>query len=195
MKTMIRSTLCALALSLGAGPLLAQDSAPAAVPAEKQEEKAAAKEEKVEAKEEKKAAKKGKRKLAKRIAACKKDVEKLCADVEPGKGAILACLSGKSAELSKGCAKVMEKADKAKAVKEACGADVKQHCADVKPGKGRIAKCLRDKADALSETCKGHMDKAKPAKEKKTTDALADEAFPTGAAEPANDEAEAEANP
>jgi hypothetical protein len=54
---------------------------------------------------------------------------------------------------------------------------------------------LRGKADALSESCKARMDNAKPAKEKKAEDALADDAFPTGAADPADDAAEAEANP
>jgi hypothetical protein len=184
MKTLFRTTLCALALSIGAGPVLAQDEAAPA-------EDAAAKPDKAE----KKAAKKGKRKIAKRIGACKKDVEKLCADVEPGKGALVACLAGKSAELSKGCKKVVEKAEKAHGLRDACAADVKQHCAEVKPGKGRVAKCLRGKADALSESCKARMDNAKPAKEKKAEDALADDAFPTGAADPADDAAEAEANP
>ncbi|MCZ8155113.1 MAG: cysteine rich repeat-containing protein [Leptospira sp.] len=36
--------------------------------------------------------------------ACKEDRKKLCADIKPGKGAIVQCLKAKEAEVSAGCA-------------------------------------------------------------------------------------------
>lgn len=42
--------------------------------------------------------------------ACHADVEKLCADVKPGKGAIMKCLHSKKDQLSSDCRAEMEKA-------------------------------------------------------------------------------------
>jgi Cysteine rich repeat len=41
--------------------------------------------------------------------ACKPDVAKFCAEVKPGRGAILACLDGHKDELSAGCKTMLER--------------------------------------------------------------------------------------
>lgn len=42
--------------------------------------------------------------------ACRPDVAKFCADVKPGRGAILACLESHKDEISPGCKTMLEKA-------------------------------------------------------------------------------------
>jgi hypothetical protein len=42
--------------------------------------------------------------------ACKDDVQKLCSDVKPGGGRIIACLDGHKDQLSQGCSDAMAKA-------------------------------------------------------------------------------------
>lgn len=90
---------------------------------------------------------------------CKADVEKFCAEVEPGEGRIVKCLKENEAKLSEECKKNkehMKEEIKAKVheVKEACSEDIKKLCPSEKPGKGRVLHCLKDNEASLSKECK-----------------------------------------
>ena len=106
--------------------------------------------------------------------ACKADIEKLCKDVQPGKGGIMKCLKEHKTELSAEClAGIKERREgknggagggtkgemKAamKEMNEACKADLDKLCKDVKPGEGRLIKCLKDNEAALSDVCKAKL--------------------------------------
>jgi hypothetical protein len=57
------------------------------------------------------------------VADCREDTTKFCADVKPGKGRILACLSGRQADLSAACKPHVERAAaRVKAAKDKAGA-------------------------------------------------------------------------
>jgi Cysteine rich repeat len=84
--------------------------------------------------------------------ACKADLEKVCPGVEPGHGRILACLEGKTDQLSEAC-----KDDVSKKLVEfykACKADTDKLCATVERGEGRVMQCLKDNEASLSKSCK-----------------------------------------
>jgi Golgi apparatus protein 1 len=96
--------------------------------------------------------------------ACRDDVQKLCADVKPGGGAIADCLKAHDSEVSQACkdnvAEGKEKIkEKAEAIKTACAQDLKKYCANVTPGEGREMACLRSYSDKLSDSCKAQMPK------------------------------------
>lgn len=84
--------------------------------------------------------------------ACKADLEKLCPGVEPGHGRILACLEGKTDQLSQACKDDVSK--KIDALYKGCKADVAKLCADVERGSGRVMQCLKDNEASLSKSCK-----------------------------------------
>jgi hypothetical protein len=98
--------------------------------------------------------------------ACKADLEKICPGVEPGHGRILACLEGKTDQLSQACKDDVSK----KLVKfyKACKPDADKFCATVERGQGRVMQCLSDNEASLSTGCKNVWGKAK-AKKKAVT--------------------------
>ena len=93
---------------------------------------------------------------------CKEDVQKLCKDVQPGEGRIMACLKEHEAEVSPKCAGNIKQAQQAmKQLSAACEADVEKYCFDTPIGKGGIASCLKKHAADLSPDCKAAVSKAK----------------------------------
>lgn len=103
-----------------------------------------------------------------KYAACKADAEKLCKDVEPGGGRIMACLKAHESELSEGC-RIKKGGQKGEAGEKhpgfaACEADKSKFCAEVKPGEGRIVECMRAHKEELSSACREMMEKKGPGK-------------------------------
>lgn len=93
--------------------------------------------------------------------ACLFDMQKLCADVEPGAGRMLQCLKENSAKVSPGCKAVLEKGRVGKKGGRiaACQGDIEKLCGSVSRGGGRISECLRSHAAELSEPCKEALSK------------------------------------
>ncbi|HTS79541.1 MAG TPA: cysteine rich repeat-containing protein [Myxococcaceae bacterium] len=83
---------------------------------------------------------------------CKADLEKLCPGVEPGHGRILACLEGKTDQLSPACKDDVSK--KLVSFYKACKPDAEKFCATVERGEGRVMQCLKDNEASLSKGCK-----------------------------------------
>ena len=91
--------------------------------------------------------------------ACKADLEKLCPGVEPGHGRILACIEGKTDQLSQACKDDVSK--KLDAFYKACRADADKLCASVVRGEGRVMQCLKDNEASLSKSCQKVWGKGK----------------------------------
>lgn len=97
--------------------------------------------------------------------ACKADIEKFCANVKPGKGAIMLCLHENKEKLSPECKAQGEKMKEyvkenkeefkkhRQEFQEACAKDLETLCADAKGPKQKV-KCLAGKEDQVSEPCK-----------------------------------------
>ena len=89
---------------------------------------------------------------------CEADVKKFCATVQPGKGAVAACLRKHESELSAECQAARKEAQqafkqRADAFAAACEEDTAKFCPGVKPGGGRIAACLKEHTAKLSSAC------------------------------------------
>ena len=93
---------------------------------------------------------------------CRPDIEKHCADVERGGGALARCLREHEKDLSPGCrdhvgARHAERKERAEAVSAACKSEVAKHCADHEPGEGGLIRCLRDQEADLSKECRAAL--------------------------------------
>lgn len=100
--------------------------------------------------------------LGKAAKDCAEDYQAHCADVEPGEGRVLACMTKNKDQFSDKCQAQMDKGKKKvkkafKNWKKYCADDQKKLCKGVKPGKGRILTCLKDSADDVSDDCKEHL--------------------------------------
>jgi len=89
---------------------------------------------------------------------CRADVERLCSDVEPGEGRIMACLRENKSEVSRACKTHMkerreEMRARAEQIRNACREDSKKFCDGVLPGRGRIVQCLKQNQAEVSEPC------------------------------------------
>lgn len=84
--------------------------------------------------------------------ACKADLETVCPGVEPGQGRILACLVGKTDQLSQACKDEVSK--KFNALYKACRPDSEKFCPGVEMGGGKVVQCLADNEKSLSSSCK-----------------------------------------
>lgn len=97
--------------------------------------------------------------------ACGPDAEKLCKDVKPGGGRVVACLKQHEAELSPECkavgGKIRERRgegrEKARELGAACRGDAQKLCAGIKPGGGRIIECLKQHEADVSPGCASEL--------------------------------------
>ena len=94
--------------------------------------------------------------------ACKADLEKVCPGIEPGQGRILACLEGKTDQLSQACKDDVSK--KFNALYKACRPDAQKLCPDTEMGGGKLLQCLGDNEAKLSSSCKKVWGKPKASK-------------------------------
>jgi hypothetical protein len=102
--------------------------------------------------------------------ACHDDIERLCKDVQPGEGRVLACLKSHKADVSKGCTSAIQQLKaQLKTTAAACEPDVEKFCWDTPVGKGGITQCLKKHKAELSADCKTAVAKAKQAKGKALT--------------------------
>jgi Cysteine rich repeat len=67
-------------------------------------------------------------------AACGDDLQRFCANVQPGGGRVVQCLSSHTPELSESCETMIADARGGTKLRAACGDDLKRFCADVRPG-------------------------------------------------------------
>jgi hypothetical protein len=89
---------------------------------------------------------------------CNADVKKYCPGVQPGGGAIEACLKKHQASLSPACTQYRQEVkNKIETFTKVCGSDIKTHCAKVQPGEGRVLACLKQQQEKLSPACKGQV--------------------------------------
>jgi Cysteine rich repeat len=94
--------------------------------------------------------------------ACKADLAAACPGVEPGQGRILACLEGKTDQLSQACKDDVSK--KFNALYKACRPDAEKLCPGTEMGGGKLFQCLGDNEKSLSSSCKKVWGKPKPTK-------------------------------
>jgi hypothetical protein len=92
---------------------------------------------------------------------CAEDARRLCADTDPGHGAVMRCLQQHDAELSKECkdkiALVRDKMhERAAALHQACGGDAERLCPGLEAGTG-LVKCLYDHEQDISQPCRVAM--------------------------------------
>jgi hypothetical protein len=96
--------------------------------------------------------------------ACHDDVDRLCKDVQPGEGRILACLKSHQADVSKGCTTAVQQLKAQVKKLSACEQDVETYCWDAPIGNGGIRQCLQTNQSNLSSGCKTAIAKVKKAK-------------------------------
>src|SRR3954453_6920194 len=85
---------------------------------------------------------------------CITEAERLCKDVTPGGGQIVACLNQHDAELSAGCKenRKLFRERKAALIK-VCEEDAYNFCGGVHPVPNAIARCLAQNSAKLSPDC------------------------------------------
>lgn len=93
---------------------------------------------------------------------CGRDIEKYCAKVELGGGAIKACLDRNQAKLSAGCKttsadtfqSLRKRVDAQAAAVKVCDRDAAEFCRGVQPHDGYILQCLLTSSKVVSNACK-----------------------------------------
>lgn len=82
---------------------------------------------------------------------CKKDAERLCGGIEPGKNQLFQCLSSQEAQLSSACRKELREFRTKTQAKNPCFSDLADHCPDISPRYAHY--CLLKNEARLSESC------------------------------------------
>jgi len=109
--------------------------------------------------------------------ACREDVDRYCAGVEPGGGRLYGCLAQHQLEISDACSGVITRFAAAREltakVRAACTADAERRCKALLDESGALVDCLRENAGSLSEECNA-ADFEKAAKAAAVADLLED---------------------
>ena len=89
---------------------------------------------------------------------CRRDIDRLCSEVQPGRGRIVACLIRQQDDLSSSCRPEVERiqgaGDAISTIRAACRADAERLCGGVPPEAGPLVECLQANRSNLSETCR-----------------------------------------
>ena len=101
----------------------------------------------------------GGRRRAPRQSPCAADLEKFCAGVERGQGAVRECLQKHESELSPACKEHVQASPTSRRGgnsywQSVCGTEVEKFCKDVKFGQGRIHRCLMAHEAEHGSECK-----------------------------------------
>lgn len=89
---------------------------------------------------------------------CRDDIQKFCADVQPGGGRYLECLQKHATDLSPVCQeRVKRKQAAIDRLKQVCQPDMQKLCSDVPPGEGSMLGCLHQHRDQVSQDCKDQI--------------------------------------
>jgi hypothetical protein len=92
------------------------------------------------------------------VTACGRDIKRLCGEVKPGSGRILACLTRQQDDLTSSCRPQIERAqaaaEKIAAVRAACTADAERLCGSLPAEAGSLVECLTANRADLSDTCR-----------------------------------------
>jgi len=87
--------------------------------------------------------------------ACRDDVAKFCAEVQPGGGRLMSCLKAHESELSLECRDSIEEGrSRMRETRDACADDVQRFCREAGRGGGRIMRCLKENEQLLSPKCR-----------------------------------------
>lgn len=94
--------------------------------------------------------------------ACGTDIEKLCANVPLGGGAVKSCLDKNQSKISAGCKAaasetftLLAKREAAQAnARQVCARDISQYCSRVQPHDGYVLQCLLTSTRVVSAECK-----------------------------------------
>ncbi len=82
---------------------------------------------------------------------CKKDAERLCGGIDPGKNQIYLCLKDHESDLTSACRQEMKAFVQKTASKNPCFSDLADFCSDVEPSKAEY--CLLKNEARLSASC------------------------------------------
>jgi hypothetical protein len=91
---------------------------------------------------------------------CRKAIDELCKDSQPGTPERRACVREKASQLPEDCRPAARRGGPAGAAEmiAACESDIAKHCKDVRRGGGRIARCLQGvDSEQLSDACRDQL--------------------------------------
>jgi hypothetical protein len=91
-------------------------------------------------------------------AACRRDADRLCSEVKPGGGRVIACLTRQEDDVTGSCRPELERIHAAgetiSAMRTACTADAERLCSGALPEVGSLVDCLQANRNNLSQTCR-----------------------------------------
>jgi hypothetical protein len=91
------------------------------------------------------------------IAACTRDVTRLCDAAKPPRNVLTECVESHFQDFHEGCRRALVQTA---AVREACKSDIEQQCPGTRPGAGRILLCVKKNFATLGQSCKDAIGRA-----------------------------------
>jgi hypothetical protein len=85
---------------------------------------------------------------------CAGDIKKLCADIKPGEGRLMACMKSHLGDLSETC---QDRVLTVAVTGKVCKGDIAKLCAGIVPGTGGIRTCIKSHIAEVSDACRDAM--------------------------------------